>query len=48
MTEAQVNVTDAQNMWITYLESISSNRMLTLKVFGILITFALFFIVFLK
>jgi len=45
---AIVHVNDAQNMWVQYLDSISSNRMLAMKVFGILMTFALFFIVFLK
>jgi len=45
---AIVNVNEAQSMWVKYLDSISSNRMLAMKVFGILMTFALFFIVFLK
>jgi len=43
-----VNVTAAQDMWVNYLERISSNRMLAIKIFSILLAFGLFFIVFLK
>lgn len=46
--DAVVSVTEAQDLWTQYLASISSDRMLAMKVFGILITFAMFFIVFLK
>lgn len=42
------NVTAAQDMWLNYLERISSNRMLAVKIFSILLFFGLFFIVFLK
>ena len=42
------NVESAQDMWLKYLDSISSNRMLALKIFSVLLFFGLFFIVFLK
>jgi len=42
------NVTGAQDMWLNYLEQISSNRTLVLKLFSILLFFGLFFIIFLK
>eukprot|EP00658_Telonema_sp_P-2_P064076 TRINITY_DN5294_c0_g1_i5.p1 TRINITY_DN5294_c0_g1~~TRINITY_DN5294_c0_g1_i5.p1 ORF type:complete len:295 (+),score=64.13 TRINITY_DN5294_c0_g1_i5:202-1086(+) len=45
---AVVHIDDAQAVWQKYLADISSDRMLAAKVMGILITFALFFIVFLK
>lgn len=48
VTTTLVHVDEAQTVWTKYLESISSDRMLAMKIFGILISFALFFIVFLK
>jgi len=42
------NVEAAQDMWMKYLERISSNRMLAVKIFSILLFFGLFFIIFLK
>jgi len=42
------NVEEAQDMWVKYLENISSNRMLAIKIFSILLFFGLFFIIFLK
>merc|ERR1711998_814321 len=32
-----VNVEEAQDMWVKYLESISSNRVLAMKIFSILL-----------
>merc|ERR1711907_560126 len=42
------NVESAQEMWSQYLESISSNRVLIMKILSILLAFGLFFIIFLK
>ena len=48
VTTTLVNIDEAQSVWTKYLESISSDRMLAMKIFGILLSFAIFFIVFLK
>jgi len=48
LKDTVANVESAQDMWLKYLDSISSNRMLALKIFSVLLFFGLFFIVFLK
>lgn len=46
MDESLTNVEGAQNQLLKYLDSISSNRWLILKIFMVLITFLLIFVVF--
>lgn len=46
MDESLSNVEGAQNQLLKYLDSISSNRWLILKIFMVLITFLLIFVVF--
>jgi len=47
-TDTLENVEAAQDMWSNYLDQLSGNRMLVVKIFAILLFFGLFFIVFLK
>jgi syntaxin 5 len=46
MDESLTNVEGAQNQLLKYLDNISSNRWLILKIFMVLITFLLIFVVF--
>jgi syntaxin 5 len=46
MDESLTNVEGAQTQLLKYLNSISSNRWLILKIFMVLITFLLIFVVF--
>ncbi|CAD7940475.1 unnamed protein product [Amoebophrya sp. A25] len=48
VTDTQENLEHAEKSLLTYLDSISSNRMLIIKVFAIVITFIIIFIVFLS
>ncbi|CAD7928248.1 unnamed protein product [Amoebophrya sp. A120] len=48
VTDTQDNLDQAERSLLQYLDSISSNRMLILKVFGIIIAFIIIFIVFLS
>ena len=44
--EAVANVDNAQTHLLKYLNRISSNRWLIMKIFGVLISFLVFFVVF--
>ncbi len=48
VTDTLSNLENAEGSLLTYLKNISSNRALILKVFGIIIFFIVFFIVFLS
>lgn len=48
VTDTQDNLDQAEKSLLQYLDSISSNRMLIIKVFAIIIGFIVFFIVFLS
>ena len=47
MDEVETNVGEAQKQLVKYLQSISSDRWLMIKIFGVLIFFFLIFVVFL-
>ena len=46
VNESVANVDNAQTQLLKYMNSISSNRWLIMKIFGVLISFLVFFIVF--
>ena len=46
MNESVANVDNAQTQLLKYMNSISSNRWLIMKIFGVLISFLVFFVVF--
>ncbi len=46
VNESVTNVDNAQTQLLKYMNSISSNRWLIMKIFGVLISFLVFFVVF--
>ena len=46
VNESVANVDNAQTQLLKYMNSISSNRWLIMKIFGVLISFLVFFVVF--
>ena len=46
VNESVANVDNAQTQLLKYMNSISSNRWLIMKIFGVLIYFLVFFVVF--